>query len=135
MCHSRFSFPLADGKHGGSHGHGHRHGRGIKFLKHFWIIHVWEFICLQFTDINRNTILFEKLDYHHRKRYRDDDRHAHESSKRTSDYESRRNSNYESRPVISKRCLPWNMFESNMTFVKRFVESSFWRVILTLILH
>ncbi|XP_022943539.1 nuclear cap-binding protein subunit 2-like isoform X2 [Cucurbita moschata] len=37
-------------------------------------------------------------DYHNRKRYRDDDRHAHESSKRTSDYDSRRNPDHESRP-------------------------------------
>lgn len=42
-------------------------------------------------------------DYHHRKRYRDDDRHAHESSKRTSDYESRRNPDHESRPEKNPR--------------------------------
>ena len=56
-----------------------------------------------FLDIYQTTLLlFKKLDYHNRKRYRDDDRHAHESSKRTSDYDSRRNPDHESRPVISK---------------------------------
>ncbi|KAL5864815.1 hypothetical protein ACOSQ3_002329 [Xanthoceras sorbifolium] len=40
---------------------------------------------------------------YHRKRHRDDDRYANESSKRTSDHESRRNSDHESRPEKNPR--------------------------------
>ncbi|KAI9086797.1 hypothetical protein K1719_031391 [Acacia pycnantha] len=40
---------------------------------------------------------------YHRKRNRDDDRHAYESSKRSSDHESRRNSDHDSRPEKNPR--------------------------------
>ncbi|KAI4333926.1 hypothetical protein L6164_018676 [Bauhinia variegata] len=40
---------------------------------------------------------------YYRKRQRDDDRHAHEPSKRTSDHESRRNSDHDSRPEKNPR--------------------------------
>ncbi|KAF5732571.1 nuclear cap-binding protein subunit 2-like [Tripterygium wilfordii] len=40
---------------------------------------------------------------YHRKRHRDDDRHAHESSKRNIDNESRRNSDHDSRPEKNPR--------------------------------
>jgi len=43
-----------------------------------------------------------RKDYN-RKRYRDDDRHGHETSKRTSDHESRRSSDHESRPEKNPR--------------------------------
>ncbi|XP_054813885.1 nuclear cap-binding protein subunit 2 [Prosopis cineraria] len=40
---------------------------------------------------------------YHKKRHRDDDRHAYESSKRSSDHESRRNSDHDSRPEKNPR--------------------------------
>ncbi|KAJ4729755.1 Nuclear cap-binding protein subunit 2 [Melia azedarach] len=40
---------------------------------------------------------------YHRKRHREDDRHGHETSKRSSDYESRRNSDHDSRPEKNPR--------------------------------
>ncbi|KAG9139823.1 hypothetical protein Leryth_020217 [Lithospermum erythrorhizon] len=42
-------------------------------------------------------------DFHHRKRYRDDDRREPEMSKRTSDHESRRNYDQDSRPEKNPR--------------------------------
>ncbi|XP_031255362.1 nuclear cap-binding protein subunit 2-like [Pistacia vera] len=40
---------------------------------------------------------------YHRKRLREDDRHAHENSRRSSDHESRRNSDHDSRPEKNPR--------------------------------
>lgn len=78
----------------------------------FYRLVVWFFNtslnrCLFWSVFNDHRIFiwlltpFEKTDYH-RKRHREDDRHGHETSKRSSDYESRRNSDHDSRPVNVK---------------------------------
>ncbi|CAK9162679.1 unnamed protein product [Ilex paraguariensis] len=46
--------------------------------------------------------MVEKTDFH-RKRYREDDRHGSDISKRSSDQESRRNADHDSRPEKNPR--------------------------------
>ncbi|KAB2042284.1 hypothetical protein E1A91_D02G209900v1 [Gossypium mustelinum] len=71
------SFPPVMAPHYGRHGGGHGHGGSYRHGR--------------------------GITYYHRKRHRDDDHYARESSKRNSDHESRRASDHDARPEKNPR--------------------------------